>query len=248
MIPAATALLLGAAVPAGALAGAWWAAVARRIPAPHLPLYQPRPHVCAWPAHLRRWDPAQTAGAGIPLAAALVTPGPGAAAAGTLVGWLFLGIAVCDERTLRIPHLPWVGGIVAGLGLAGAAGGWAGVADRVFGVLALIATIFALAALARLTTGRDAMGAGDYGVLACVGAVCGAEATLDIVLLASLFALASITAGQRTRPLLRGSAAPAPFGACLVAATLCILLAADVVPCSAPESVRGDFVLRHLLS
>lgn len=248
MSPTATALSLGAAVPVGALAGAWWAAVARRIPAPDVPLYRARPSTRRWWTRLRRWDPAQTAGAGIPLAAALVSPGPGAAAAGTLVGWLFLGIAVCDERTLRIPHLPWVAGIVAGLGLASAAGGWAGVADRVLGVLALVASIFALAALARLATGRDAIGGGDYGVLACLGAVCGAAATLDIVLLAALFALANMTAGNRTRSLLQDSAAPAPFGACLVAATLCILLVADVVPCFAPESVRGDFVLRHLLS
>jgi hypothetical protein len=261
MSTAATALLLAAALPAGALAGAWWAAVARNIPEPNLPLYRashpiglsmlraPSSSGCAGWAPLRRWDPAQTAGAGIPLAAALVSPGPGAAAAGTLVGWLLLGIAVCDERTLRIPHLPWAAGIVAGLGIAGAAGGWPGVANRMLGVLGVVASMLALAALVRLASGREVMGSGDYGVLACLGAICGAATTLDILLLGALFALAIIRADyRRRRPLRDGSAAPAPFGACLVAATICILLAAALVPSSAPESVRDDFVLRHLLS
>jgi hypothetical protein len=260
MSPAATVLLLAVAVPAGARAGAWWALVARNIPEPDLPLYRashpiglsmlraPSSSGCAGWAPLRRWDPAQTAGAGIPLAAALVSPGPGAAAAGTLIGWLLLGIAVCDERTLRIPHLPWATGIVAGLGIAGAAGGWAGVADRMLGVLGLVASMLALAALVRLATGREVMGGGDYGVLACLGAICGAAATL-VVLLGALFALASMRAEHRLcRPLRHCSAAPAPFGACLVAATICILLAAAVAPSMAPQSVRDDFVLRHLLS
>jgi hypothetical protein len=259
----ATVLLLGAEVLAGTLIGGWWAAVARRICSPGtrlFPLILP-PRREAWilgtspgwrrpgSLHRIRWDPAQAAGAGIPLAAALVTTRPDAAIASAVLGWLLLGIAVCDERTLRIPHAPWAAGIAGGLALAATVGGWRGATERAAGVIALLVVLFALAKLARLAFGREPVGSADFGVVACLGAVCGPSAALDLLLAGSLIALAVILVTRGGRP--PGEprrAAQAPFGACLAAAAVIVLLGSAVAPGLAPASVRGDFVLRHLLA
>lgn len=236
MTPPSTVFLVGIAVPAGILAGAWSAAVARRIGTPEVP----GARVC--------WDPALTAGAGIPVAAALISPRVDAAVAASLLGWLLLAIAVCDERTLHIPHVPSAAGIAGGVALGGAVGGWPGAVGRALGALGVVLVLAALAMLARRVRGRDTVGRGDYGVVACLGAVCGPWVTLDLLLVGGLLALVTLLSPHH--PMRLGPsrfAAPAPLGACLVAAAVFVLLGAAAVPRLAPESVRSDLVLRHLL-
>jgi hypothetical protein len=166
----------------------------------------------------RGWrDPASLTCASIPIAAALYAPGPGAALAMTGVGWLLLGIAVCDERTLRIPHLLWIGGIGAGLVIAWSVGGWAGVGARALGAAVLDGVLLLCAGAARLVRKRAAVGAADYGVVAFVAAVCGPGATVDVLLLGGAVALASIVERQ---------AAPGRQAAVSVASLTAVLAAA----------------------
>ena len=279
-------LLLATSVSAGAALGAVWAGVARRIPDPGAPLFRPRSGGCRGeiPA---RWDPASLTGAVVPVAAAVFAPGPAAALAAVVVGWLLLGIAVCDERTLHIPHAPWIAGTAAGLLLAWGAGGWAGAAGRAATVLVLDGGLLILAVAARAVTRRAPIGVSDYGVLAFVGAVCGLAATVDVVLTAAVMGLGVISvrgcgarhrlgvstvaaaaaaasvflgaggaaagagalglvAARTARPGRR--ARPVPFGACLAAGTVCVILASAVPPLRAAAAVRNDLVLRHLIS
>lgn len=286
-------LLLAVAIPAGACIGAEWAGVARRITDPRQPLLRfPRRAARRVPEQGGReregvggCDPARLAGAAVPVVACVFAPGLGAAFAMALVGWLLLGIAVCDERTLRIPHALWVAGAATGLVAAGAAAGWGGVAARAGAIAALVGGLHLGAAAARRVRRRVAIGGADYGVLAFVGAVCGPWAAIDILLVAGIVAL-GVVAGQsagsahrRAAAALAASAAaavlflgvsgaaagaaalvlcaaraaragraprPAPFGACLAAAAIAVVLASAVPPLPAADSVRTDFVLRHL--
>jgi hypothetical protein len=255
-----TVLLLGVAVPAGVLAGAWSVAVARSIGTPDMPLVPLRGERAQAQARARGperrrcrvarvcWDPALTAGAGIPIVAAMISPRLDAAAAASVLGWLLLAIAVCDERTLHIPHAPSAAGIAGGLALGGAVGGWPGAVGRALGALGVVLFLAALAMLARRVRGREPVGRADYGVVACLGAVCGPWVTLDVLLVGGLLALFTLLSpyhAVRAEP--SRCAAPAPLGACLVAAAALVMLGAAALPRLAPASVRSDFVLRHLL-
>jgi len=133
------------------------------------------------------------AGASIPAAAFVFTPSPTATAAGTVVGWLLLGIAIYDERTLQIPHALWMGGIAAGLGLGWWEAGWRGMAGRALAALALAGGLRAAAALAGAVRRSAPVGAADYGVIGFVGALSGCTAGLDVVLVAGLIALAYLS-------------------------------------------------------
>jgi hypothetical protein len=218
-------LLLAVAIPAGASVGAGWAGVARRIPDPRQPLFRFSGRAVR-PVRGRGGgerevdggcDPAQVAGAAVPVAACVFAPAPSAALAMALVGWLLLGVAVCDERTLRIPHALWMAGIAAGLVVAWSAAGWEGMAARAAAVAALEGGLLLGAAAARRVARRDAIGGADYGVLAFVGAVCGPWVALDVLLVAGIVALgavASQTPGRGHRP------AAAALGAIATAAAL----------------------------
>ena len=258
MTPPSTVLLLSVAVPAGVLAGAWSAAVARSIGTPGVRparLRGERVQARARGPERRRcrvarvcWDPALSAGAGIPVVAAVISPRLDAAVAASLLGWLLLAIAVCDERTLHIPHAPSVAGIAGGLALGGAVGGWPGAAERALGALGVVVFLGALAMVARRVRGREPVGHADYGVVACLGAVCGPWVTLDVLLVGCLLALVTLLSPYHTvRAEPSRCAAPAPLGACLVAAAAIVLLGAAALPRLAPASVRSDFVLRHLI-
>lgn len=241
--------LLGASLPAGAALGAGWAGVARRIPDPEQPLFRPPCAPVLWTARIRGtigngWDPAPIAGAAVPAAAFLVAPDPGAALAAAAVGWLLLGIAVCDERTLAIPHVLWALGIVLGLAVAWCAGGWSVVAARTAAALILECVLFAGAALARWIAGRTSLGASDYGVVAFLGAVFGFGCTVDVLLAAGVVALAVVAVRACGR---EGRASePVPLGACLAAGAFLVILGSTVPSLPASEALRHDVVLQHL--
>jgi hypothetical protein len=129
-------------------------------------------------------------------------------AAASLLSWLLVGAAVEDAVSLRISHFWWVGGIAGGIATAWVAGGTVAVADRIRDIL-VVAGGFGLCAIAACRFRPAAVGAADYGVLAAVTAACGAAATLEIVLLAGLIALAWLVLPRGTLGALMGGAAVA---------------------------------------
>jgi hypothetical protein len=233
----------------------------------------------------RGWrDPATLVGACIPVAAALYAPGPAAALAVTGIGWLLLAIAVCDERTLRIPHVLWIVGIGVGLVVAWSVAGWRGIGARILCAAAMDGALLLCAGAAQLLWRRAVLGPADYGVVAFVSAVCGLGATVDVLLLGGVIALASVVERQAS-PGRRAAAAtslaavlaaallgtggaaagatiltvlavrgsrrgrppsPAPFGSCLAAATILVVLGAGVWPRSASSAFQHDIVLHRL--
>lgn len=173
-------LLLLAVCAAGWVVGGVWERVAERISA-------------ARGAHVilrRRAGGSRWVGSLVPVAAWSVTPGPVAMVAAAAAGLILLGIVVCDERTLRVPHALSVTGVALGLGIAAAVCGWPGALRRA-GAVALLTLVLAAAAEAgRRVAGRPALGAGDFGVLAFLTSLGGLGAAPDLLLFGALLALA----------------------------------------------------------
>jgi prepilin signal peptidase PulO-like enzyme (type II secretory pathway) len=167
----------------------------------------------------------------------------------TVAGWLLLGIAVCDERTLRIPHAFSATGVAMGLALAGIAGGAPAVVDRATAAVAAAAFLWVLARGAGALAGREALGAGDHGVVAFLIVLLGPRAALDAVLAGALVALAwagaAATRSRRRsgRPGRGGGAVP--FGACLVLGSFCVIVASGIPGAPSAEAVRRDALLGH---
>jgi prepilin signal peptidase PulO-like enzyme (type II secretory pathway) len=273
------AVLLGGTSALGAALGIAAATVARRIPYAH------HPHL-RLPARglFLRSEPAALVGAVVPVAAWMFTSSFAAAITCSAIGWLLLAIAICDERTLCIPHVLWIVGAATGFAAAWSSGSSAGLAARVTGVGLLEATLFSASAVAWLVRRRAPVGSADYGVLAFLGAVFGPAVTAEILLLGAVIALgvvacATAPASGRARTAALGAAAvgaslagglpgavigaaglavpialaarrgrvpgPAPFGACLAAAAICVTLASGISPELRPAA-RTDLLLQHL--
>lgn len=209
MSPATIVALIGASV-LGALIGGTVEDLASRMPR------QSEPRARGVTIRLR--GRASYAGAVVgflvPLGAWAIAPSRGAFAAAAVAGWLLVGIAIFDERSLQVPHVLSVFGIVVGLALGWSEGGWAGVAARAFAATALAAGVWGAARVAGAVQGRAAIGVGDYGVVAFVGALCGPVVGLDVLLVAGVAALAYLSPTPRVRfaPLVRSSLLAAAVG------------------------------------
>lgn len=183
----------------------------------------------------------------VPLAAAAFSEASVPAAAATLIGWLMIGIAVYDQRTLMIPHALWVAGIAAGIGSGWLSGGWHGAASRAIAAFAFAAGLWCASLVANAVAGRGAMGAADVGVIGFVGAVCGIELGADVILAGALAGLAMLVT-PRSRPFgpwiamggTLAAAGAAAFGGAAGAATaaLALVLLREPPQGSSTESAR----------
>jgi prepilin signal peptidase PulO-like enzyme (type II secretory pathway) len=211
----ATAVFLLAAMPLGIAVAAWAISVAMRLRDPHAsvligPIECPfcggsggvsgTLHRLAGGACDRcgarptTWViRAELGGAAVPVLALYVAADPMTAAWFTLFGWLLLAIWITDELSLWIPHVFWALGLVASFAAEAHAGGARAAAVRACEAAVLVAAVGAGALAVRLVTRVSPVGAGDFGVLAFLGAALGYEAVVDVLLLAGVIALGVIT-------------------------------------------------------
>lgn len=136
---------------------------------------------------------AELGGAAVPVLALYVAADPMTAASFTLYGWLLLAIWITDELSLWIPHVFWALGLAASLAAEAYAGGGRAAASRVCEVAVLVGAVGAGALAVRLKTRVSPVGAGDFGVLAFLGAALGYAAVVDILLLAGVIAVGVVT-------------------------------------------------------
>jgi hypothetical protein len=140
-------------------------------------------------APTRRQGAVPWVGSLVPVAAWTVIPGAAATAFATAAGLLLLGIVICDERTLRIPHVLTIAGLALGLVAAAAGCGWQGFVQRAAAV-ALVCVVFASGAeLVSRILGQRAVGSADAGVIAFLASLGGVGAIPDLLLLGGLLAL-----------------------------------------------------------
>ncbi|MEN9544691.1 MAG: hypothetical protein RLZZ598_1524 [Pseudomonadota bacterium] len=159
------------------------------------------------------------------LFAALAWRFPGSA---TLLVWCgfvatLLALALIDWDTTLLPDsltlpLIWAGLIAAALG-------WSGLAltTAVWGAVAGYLALWSVYWLFKLTTGKEGMGAGDFKLLAALGAWLGWQMLLPIVLAASLLGAVVGIAMKFSGALREGRYVP--FGPFLAGAGLVVLYA-----------------------
>ncbi len=138
-------------------------------------------------------------------------------AGGLLLVWALVALTFIDLDTLFLPDdltlpLVWLG-LLFNLG-----GAFTPLADAVVGAMAGYLLLWTVCTVFRLVTGREGMGAGDFKLLAALGAWLGWTALPGIILLSSLAGalcglLAILLAGHDRR-------APIPFGPFLAYAGL----------------------------
>ncbi|RZT95002.1 prepilin peptidase [Rivibacter subsaxonicus] len=141
-----------------------------------------------------------------------------------------VALALIDWDTTLLPDsitLPLLWG-----GLIAAALGWTGIAlsTAVWGAVAGYLALWSVYWLFKLTTGKEGMGAGDFKLLAALGAWLGWQMLLPIVLAASLLGAVVGIAMKFGGSLREGRYVP--FGPFLAGAGLVVLYAG-------PERVRG---------
>lgn len=138
----------------------------------------------------------------------------------TLAAWAFCALivaaAVIDLRTTLLPDslvypLLWLGLAVSALGLAGAVPP----TQAIFGALAGYLSLWSVYWLFKLITGKEGMGYGDFKLLAALGAWCGPEAILSIVLVSTI--VGAVIGGLALAIQGKDKATPFPFGPFLAA-------------------------------
>ena len=144
--------------------------------------------------------------------------GPGLqTAAGLLLVWGLLALAFIDLDTQYLPDQLTLPLLWAGL-LVNSAHGFVPLADAVWGAAAGYLLLWSVYWVFRLITGKEGMGAGDFKLLAALGAWFGYQALPAMVLISSLIGavvgIAAIAFAGRDRTL------PIPFGPFLVLAGL----------------------------
>jgi hypothetical protein len=171
-------LLLVVLLAAGWVVGGAWERVAERISTGSDPVRVMRASGSRWVGSL------------IPVAAWAWMSGLFSTAIAAAAGLLLLGVVVCDEGTLRVPHAISGIGVGLGLGVAAVACGWPGALRRAGAVVLLTLVLAAAAEVGRRIAGRPALGVGDFGVLAFLSSLGGIGAAPDLLLLGGLLALA----------------------------------------------------------
>ena len=133
----------------------------------------------------------------------------------TLAAWAFCALlvaaAVIDLRTTLLPDslvypLLWLGLAVSALGLVGAISP----IQSIFGAMAGYLSLWSVYWLFKLVTGKEGMGYGDFKLLAALGAWCGPEAILSIVLVSTI--AGAIIGGLALAIQGKDKATPFPFG------------------------------------
>ncbi|HCK00060.1 MAG TPA: prepilin peptidase [Serratia grimesii] len=148
------------------------------------------------------------------IAAWLIPPGPALFGA-LLLGWILLALALIDYDHQLLPDnltlpLLWLGLLFQ------LYGGTVALADAVIGAMAGYLCLWLLFWVFRLATGREALGYGDFKLLAALGAWLGWMALPGLLLLAASAGIALTLLARLThrRPL----DAPLPFGPLLALA------------------------------
>jgi leader peptidase (prepilin peptidase)/N-methyltransferase len=129
---------------------------------------------------------------------------------------LLLALSVIDWQTTYLPDaltqpLLWIGLLASSLGLLDVA-----VQNAVWGAIAGYASLWLVATVFEKLTGKEGMGAGDFKLLACLGAWLGPFALVPLVLMASVSGALVGFWMQSTKRLERGGYVP--FGPFLAAA------------------------------
>ncbi len=143
-------------------------------------------------------------------------------AASCVLGWMLLGLAVCDWEHFRLPDALTLPLLLLGLG----ATWWLwpeAVADRALAAALGYLAFRGVALLYRRLRGREGLGAGDAKLLAASGAWLGTAALSWVVLLAAVIGL--VMAGAIALRRGRVSARMViPFGPCIALATWLVWL------------------------
>lgn len=216
--------------------------------APTLSLWKPRSrcaacgHVLAWHENIPVLSWLALRGRCSACRAAISTRYPlvevGTALLFALVGWrlgpqpqtllwcgfvaTLLAAALIDWDTTLLPDqltqpLAWAGLLVAALGW-----GRLGLADALWGAVAGYLSLWAVTWFFKLATGKVGMGAGDFKLLAAMGAWLGTTMLLPIVLAASILG-AAVGIGMKLTGALR-EGRYVPFGPFLAGAGVAVLL------------------------
>lgn len=141
----------------------------------------------------------------------------------TLAAWAFCALlvaaSVIDLRTTLLPDslvypLLWLGLAASALGVAGTVEP----AHAIFGALAGYLSLWSVYWLFKLLTGKEGMGYGDFKLLAALGAWCGPEAILPIILVSTI--VGALVGGLALAIQGKDKATPFPFGPFLAAGGL----------------------------
>ena len=133
----------------------------------------------------------------------------------TLAAWAFCALlvaaSVIDLRTTLLPDslvypLLWLGLAVSALGLVGSIPP----TQAIFGAMAGYLSLWSVYWLFKLVTGKEGMGYGDFKLLAALGAWCGPEAILSIVLVSTI--AGALIGGMALAIQGKDKATPFPFG------------------------------------
>lgn len=151
------------------------------------------------------------------------------AAAVAVFSTLLLGIAVSDFRSWTIPHEFTWSGIVGGL-LLSLARGSAGLVSAVIGVLVGPTIFFAVGWLVakykKIPVG-DALGFGDYWLIAMIGAFIGWKLVPVAIILSAVIGLLIALPGAIRAAVLRTESPKIPFGVFLALGGVATLLVGD---------------------
>lgn len=137
------------------------------------------------------------------------------AAAALLLTWFLIAMAVIDLRTTLLPDgltlpLLWFGLLLSVFGV------FVDAPTAILGAAAGYLSLWSVYWVFKLLTGKEGMGHGDFKLLAALGAFCGWQAILPILLVSSFFGaiMGAIYLAARGKD----RATPIPFGPFLAAA------------------------------
>ncbi|WP_150124216.1 prepilin peptidase [Cupriavidus nantongensis] len=171
-----------------------------------------------------RYPAVEVTGAAV-AAAALWQLGPTwQAAAGMVLGWSLLALALIDAESLLLPDqitqpLLWLGLLVNVWGL------FVPATDAIVGAAGGYLMLWGVYWLFKLLRGKEGMGYGDFKLMAALGGWFGWQALPALLLLSSLAGLVCALGTGLVRSLDRDR--PLPFGPCLAVAGILVLLGGD---------------------
>jgi leader peptidase (prepilin peptidase) / N-methyltransferase len=138
-----------------------------------------------------------------------------AGAAALLMTWFLIAMSVIDLRTTLLPDgmtlpLLWLGLLLSVFGV------YVDAPTAIIGAAVGYLSLWSVYWLFKLLTGKEGMGYGDFKLLAALGAFCGWQAILPILLLSSFFG--AIIGGVYLAIRGKDRATPIPFGPFLAGA------------------------------
>jgi leader peptidase (prepilin peptidase)/N-methyltransferase len=106
-------------------------------------------------------------------------------AAALVLTWMLIALTVIDLRELLLPDVMTQPLVWIGLGLS-TLGVFCGTSASIWGAIAGYLSLWSIYWLFKLVTGKEGMGAGDFKLLAALGAWFGAGSLLGMMLLSSV--------------------------------------------------------------